>query len=66
LKVVGSSDGRDYQQHATWYFHEIQQHSTQLELLFEEEIAQSELISLFEQLAGSRSLPVKVLVHYEA
>jgi hypothetical protein len=34
-------------------------------LLFEEEIAQSELISLFEQLARSRSLPVKILVHYE-
>ncbi len=59
------SDGWDYQKHAAWYFQEIQQHSPQLEQLFEEEIAQSELISLFEQLARSRSLPVKVLVHYE-
>jgi len=65
LRIVGSSDGWDYQKHAAWYFQEIQQHSPQLEQLFEEEIAQSELISLFEQLARSRSLPVKVLVHYE-
>ena len=64
LRIVGSSDGWDYQTHATWYFQEIQQHSTQLEQLFEEEIAQSELISRFEQLARSCSLPVKVLVHY--
>lgn len=65
LSMIGSSDGWDYQQHASWYFHEIQQHSTPLEQLFEREIAQHELISVFEELAMGRSLPVKVLVHYE-
>ncbi len=65
LSIVGSSDGWDYQQHASWYFREIQQHFTPLEQLFEKEIAESELISLFDELAMGRSRPLKVLVHYE-
>jgi alcohol dehydrogenase len=65
LHIVGSSDGWDYQKHATWYFQTIQQNETGLEQIFEEEIARNELITTFERLAEERSRPVKVLVHYE-
>jgi alcohol dehydrogenase len=65
LNIVGSSDGWDYQKHAVWYFHEIQREANKLEQLFEREIAHTELISTFEQLAREHSPPVKILVHYE-
>ncbi len=65
LNIVGSSDGWDYQKHAHWYFHEIQQEANHLEQLFEKEIAHTELTPTFEQLAREHSPPVKILVHYE-
>jgi alcohol dehydrogenase len=65
LKVVGTSNGWNYHEHAVWYFQAVRQNSTRLEQLFEKEIAQSELVATFERLAGSSSRPVKVLVHYE-
>jgi alcohol dehydrogenase len=64
LKVVGTSNGWNYQEHAAWYFPTVRQRPTMLELLFEKEIAHSELIATFERLASSSSRPVKVLVHY--
>lgn len=64
LSVVASSDGWDYQKHATWYFEKVQRDAIGLEKLFEDEIDQGELIATFERLATDRSLPVKVLVHY--
>jgi alcohol dehydrogenase len=65
LKVVGTSNGWNYHEHALWYFQAVRQTSTRLEQLFEREIAQSELITMFERLASSSSRPVKILVHYE-
>jgi alcohol dehydrogenase len=65
LRVVSTSNGWDYQEHAAWYFPTVRQKPTRLELLFEQEIARSELIATFERLANSSSRPVKVLVHYE-
>ena len=65
LNIVGSSDGWDYQEHAAWYFQEIQQSATRLELLFEREIHSSGLITAFDQLAKEHSRPVKILVHYD-
>lgn len=64
LQIVGSSDGWDYHQHAAWYFHEVQQHPTHLEQLFELQIARDELISAFEQLAEGAIHPIKVFVSY--
>jgi len=65
LNIVGSSDGWNYQEHAVWYFQEIQRSGTKLEQLFERKIVSGELIGAFEQLAREQSRPVKVLVHYE-
>ena len=65
LHIVASSDSWDYHQHADWYFQEIRKHPTALAQLFEQEIAQHELIATFAQLAESNVRPVKVLVHYE-
>lgn len=64
LQIIGSSDGWDYRQHATWYFHNVQQHSTHLEQLFELRIARDELVSTFELLAQGAIHPIKVLVSY--
>ena len=64
LQIMGSSDGWDYHQHAAWYFHEVQQHATHLEHLFELRIARDELISTFEQLAEGDIHPIKVFVSY--
>jgi alcohol dehydrogenase len=66
LKIVGTSNGWDYHKHAAWYFQIIRQSSIRLEQLFEKEIARSELIATFEQLASSSSRPIKILVHYES
>jgi len=59
-----SSDGWDYHQRPAWYFHEVQQHPTHLEQLFELRIARDELVSTFEQLAQGGIHPIKVLVSY--
>lgn len=64
LKVVGTSRGWNYHEHASWYFQAVRQNSIRLEPLFQKEITQSELIATFEQLASSSSRPIKVLVHY--
>ena len=65
LKVVGTNNGWNYHEHALWYFQAVRQTSTRLEQLFEREIAQSELLAMFERLASNSSRPVKILVHYE-
>ena len=65
LRIVGSSDGWDYQRHAAWYFQVIQHSNPRLERLFEIHVARQELVSVFQQLADGTSSPVKVLVHYE-
>lgn len=64
LQTIGSSDGWDYHQHAAWYFHEVQQHATHLERLFELRIARDELISTFKQLADGDIHPIKIFVSY--
>lgn len=64
LQLVGSSDGWNYFEHATWYFQEVRQHPTYLEELFEVRVPVGELIATFAQLATGAIQPVKVLVDY--
>lgn len=65
LQIIGSSDGWDYHQHAAWYFHQVQQHVTHLERLFELRIARDELILTYAQLAAGSIQPMKVFVSYK-
>jgi alcohol dehydrogenase len=64
LRLVASSDGWDYHEHAAWYFREVREHPTCLEQLFELRITSRELIATFEQLATGAIRPIKVLVDY--
>ena len=62
LRVVGSSDGEDYQAHAAWFFG-LPDLSI-LTRLFDLEVSAANLPQTFEKLArGER--PVKVLVRYD-
>ncbi len=65
LKIVGSSDGWDYEQHAAWFFGLEQETLQKLESLFELCIKAQELPATFEQLAKQEISPVKVLVKFE-
>ncbi len=64
LRVVGSSDGWDYHQHAAWYFDYLRQTPSRLAAVFQLEIAAEELAATFERLAQGELQPVKVLVRY--
>lgn len=65
LRVVGSSDGWDYQEHARWYFDVVRRHSYNLEQIFNYHTTADDLATTFEQLATSAITPTKVLVQYE-
>jgi len=65
LRVVGSSDGWDYQEHARWYFDVVRGHSYNLEQIFNYHTAADDLAATFEQLATGAIIPTKVLVQYE-
>ena len=64
LRVVGSSDGWDYHQHAAWYFNYLRQTPSRLAAVFQLEIAADELPAAFERLVQGELQPVKVLVRY--
>ncbi|GAC1625467.1 MAG: alcohol dehydrogenase catalytic domain-containing protein [Ktedonobacteraceae bacterium] len=64
LRVVGSSDGEDYQGHAKWFFRMAQKHADKLERLFDYQILADELIDTFENMAKGEITPIKVLVKY--
>ncbi len=62
LRVVGSSDGEDYQEHATWFFGLPD--LAKLTALFDLEVSAAALPKTFAQLASGELRPVKVLVRY--
>jgi alcohol dehydrogenase len=64
LKIVGSSDGWDYQEHAKWFFNHLLEHSSNLEQLFDYHTPANKLIATFELLATGAITPIKVLVRY--
>lgn len=64
LRIVGSSDGWDYRQHAAWYFDYLRRNPSPLADVFELEIEANELATTFERLATRVVTPVKALVRY--
>lgn len=64
LKVVGSSDGWDYEEHSRWYFEQIKDKDSGLRQLFEKTITFEELPQCFEELGTGKISPIKVLVNY--
>ena len=64
LMIVGSSDGWDYQEHAKWFFHFVQEHHFNLVQLFDYQTWENDFIATFEQLASGTITPIKVLVKY--
>ncbi|RDB33987.1 zinc-binding alcohol dehydrogenase [Exiguobacterium sp. RIT594] len=62
LRLVGSSDGWDYQEHAAWFF-KTAPHVPRLEHLFEQTVASNDLAECFERLLTDAT-PLKVLVLY--
>jgi len=66
LRVVGSSDGWDYQAHASWYFGLLQRQPTPLDGVFQQTVAYHELPATFAGLARGEMTPVKVFVTYDA
>ncbi len=64
LLVVGSSDGWDYQAHATWYFDVLRHDRRDLAQIFDLEVSADELPTTFEHLAADRRTAIKVFVHY--
>jgi alcohol dehydrogenase len=64
LSVVGSSNGRDYQGHAQWFFEIVRQHPHTLEQLFDYQTTADNLAQTFESLAQGTVQPIKVLVRY--
>lgn len=63
LKIVGSSDGWDYQQHSNWFFTEGVK-TPHLSKIFEREIQSDQLIDCFMELSNDNNRPLKVLVKY--
>ncbi len=64
LKIVGSSDGWDYQEHAKWFFKHLREHPSNLEQLFDYHTPADKLIATFELLTTGAIMPIKVLVRY--
>jgi alcohol dehydrogenase len=65
LRVLASSDGWDYTQHATWYFAMARAQGTALEAIFDHEIPSSDLAQTFERMALGDIRPTKVFVRYD-
>jgi alcohol dehydrogenase len=65
LKIVGSSDGWDYQQHAAWFFGLGQEKLQRLETLFNLTISANNLSKTFEAIAAKQISPIKVLVKFD-
>ncbi len=64
LRIIGSSDGYDYQKHADWFFSQIEQ-TPWIEEIFQHEIQYTGLIQCFEELSQGIITPLKVFVSYE-
>jgi alcohol dehydrogenase len=65
LQIVGSSDGWDYQKHATWFFALEQEKLQKLEKLFDLTIMADELPKTFDAIAEEQISSVKILVRFE-
>ncbi|MEI5906791.1 alcohol dehydrogenase catalytic domain-containing protein [Bacillus spongiae] len=63
LKIIGSSDGWDYQEHANWHFSNVEK-VPHIEQIFQHQISHQELINCFEELSKKVINPLKVLVKY--
>ncbi|MCA0985693.1 zinc-binding dehydrogenase [Guptibacillus algicola] len=63
LKIVGSSDGWDYQQHSQWFFENIKK--SYVTSIFDRHIDSNELIDCFAYLSETSECPIKVLVNYQ-
>ncbi|MCA1053988.1 zinc-binding alcohol dehydrogenase [Rossellomorea aquimaris] len=64
LKIVGSSDGWNYGEHARWFFDNCLK-TPHLSSLFEHKILSHQLIDCFSDLSEGKINPIKVLVHYK-
>ncbi|HEX3722527.1 MAG TPA: hypothetical protein VHV31_07030, partial [Nitrolancea sp.] len=64
LRIVGSSDGLDYQAHARWLFERARSDTELLERLFEWHVTSDELPETFQRLAHGEERPIKVFVRY--
>ena len=63
LRVVASSDGENYQDHASWFF--ALPDLSKLTALFDLEVNAEDLPQTFMRLASGELSPVKVLVRYD-
>jgi alcohol dehydrogenase len=63
LKVIGSNDGWDYQEHSKWFFKESES-AEYLTKLFDYKIRHHELIDCFADISKQKINPLKVLVTY--
>jgi alcohol dehydrogenase len=64
LRVVGSSDGWDYHEHAHWYFAYLREHHPPLDTLFDRTVHSADLPATFARMASGVLEAVKVLVRY--
>ncbi|MEM7343959.1 MAG: alcohol dehydrogenase catalytic domain-containing protein [Chloroflexota bacterium] len=64
LLIVGSSDGLDYQAHASWFFNQVRLAVIPLEALYELKKTAAELAAIFNQMGVMAHPPLKVFVQY--
>lgn len=65
LRILASSDGWDYTQHAAWYFEMARTQGVTLEAIFDCDIPASDLAQTFERMATGDIRPIKVFVRYD-
>lgn len=64
LKIVGSSDGWDYQRHASWFWQIVEDDNSLAETVFDMTIRPNRLEKTFTELASGKIRAIKVLVNY--
>ncbi|MDG0962946.1 alcohol dehydrogenase, partial [Bacillus paranthracis] len=64
IPTLEPSDGYNYQQHADWFFSQIEK-TPWIEEIFQHEIQHTGLIQCFEELSQGIITPLKVFVSYE-
>lgn len=65
LRIMGSSDGWNYEKHAIWFWKMVENDNLLAQTLFDLTISHTELPQTFHQLAKGQINPVKVLVNYQ-
>jgi alcohol dehydrogenase len=66
LRIVGSSDGWDYHEHARWFFERAAGEAELLTRLFQWHVTSNELIETFQRLTHGLERPIKVFVRYRS